>query len=172
MRRKGLVIHMKKWKIAIASFCVVCLFTVAYAATAGSSGDPLVTLSYLNGVFTGKVQTMVDDTVTQRQTELEKALSDVIANGNGGSAPQSTLFASVTLKKGQAIEGSAGCEILLRSGSAACDPAILDTTAGAQLNSGGALTANHLYLLASDNSTVIATSDSAVFLVRGAYEIG
>ena len=42
---------MKKWKIAAAAACICILFTVAYAANAGSASDPLVTLSYLNTTF-------------------------------------------------------------------------------------------------------------------------
>ena len=36
---------MKKLKAAAAALCVCFLLTTAYAASAGSSGDPLVTLS-------------------------------------------------------------------------------------------------------------------------------
>lgn len=163
---------MRKWKIAAAAACVCFLFTVAYAATAGGSGDPLVTLSYLDSVYTGKVQTMVDETVTRRQAELEKALSDVIASQGGG---QSTVFSVVTLQNGQVLEGDVGCELMLRVGSAVCDPAystaLIDTTAGTVLGSGAPLVANHLYMVTISTRTVTATAGTVKLLVRGPYTV-
>ena len=165
---------LKKWKIAAAAACACFLVTAAYAATAGSSGDPLVTLSYLNGVYTGKVQSMVDDTVDQRKAELEKALADVLAGQGGSTGAAGTVFSVVTLNRGQAIVGDVGCEVMLRIGSAACGAdsvGLIDTTAGSVLGGGAALTTNHLYMVTINPRTVTATSNTAKLLVRGPYTI-
>ena len=87
---------MKKWKIVLAAACVCFLFTVAYAANAGSSNDPLVTKSYLDGPFLDQVQTLVGEAVDERKTELEKA-----AGQNSGTAV-GNVFTVVTLSPGQA----------------------------------------------------------------------
>lgn len=165
---------MKKWKIAAAAVCVCCLITVA-CASAGSSGDPLVTLSYLNNVFTGKVQTMVDQTVDKRQAELEKALADVIA-GQGSVSGGSAVFSVVTLSRGQALVGDVGCEVMLRIGSATCgvpdnEAGLIDTTGGTVLGNGGSLAVNHLYMVTISGRTVTAASGTVKLLVRGPYTI-
>ena len=165
---------MKKWKIAVAAACVCFLITAAYAAAAGGTDDPLVTLSYLNNVYNSKVQAMVDDTVDKRKAELEQALANVLAGQSGTSGSSSAVFSVVTLSRGQAIVGDVGCEVMLRIGSAACGAdsvGLIDTTAGSVLGSGAALTANHLYMVTINPRTVPATSNSAKLLVRGPYTI-
>lgn len=164
---------LKKWKIAAAAACVCLLITAAYAS-AGGSDDPLITLSYLNTVFTDKVEKLVDDTLTQRKGELEKALEGVLA-GQTGPASEGAVFSVVTLKKGQVLTGSVGCEVMLRIGTAACGSTdsvgLIDVTAGGNLTNGGALLTNHLYLVTIDPRTVTATSNTAKVLVRGPYTV-
>ena len=90
---------MKKWKIAAAALCVCALLTAAYAANAGSANDPLITLSYLNTTFSRQVQTMVDQTVSQRKAEMEDALEKILAQG-GSAAGTGNVFTVVTLSQG------------------------------------------------------------------------
>lgn len=176
---------MKKWKIAAAAACVCFLLTVAHAASSGSAGssnDPLVTLSYLNGTFAKQVQAMVNDAVTARKTELEQALS-AAASGNGsvptnpGSSAASggAVFSVVTLSRGQVLTGDVGCEVMLRVGSATCGSpdtvGLIDTTSGDNLTNGGSLVTNHLYMITIDGRSVTAATDTVKVLVRGPYTI-
>lgn len=164
---------MKKWKIAAAAACVCILFTVAYAANAGGADDPLVTLSYLNSVFSKQVETMVDETVDARKTELEDALSKVLEQGGTGSG--GNVFSVVTLTRGQTLVGDVGCEVMLRIGSATCGSedsvGLIDTTTGANLANGGALVTNHLYMVTISTRSVTAVSDTVKVLARGPYTI-
>lgn len=164
---------MKKWKIAAAAACVCLLFTMAYAANAGGADDPLVTLSYLNSVFSKQVEAMVDETVNARKTELEDALSKVLEQGGTGSG--GNVFSVVTLTRGQTLVGDVGCEVMLRIGSATCGSedsvGLIDTTSGANLANGGALAVNHLYMVTISTRSVIAGSDTVKVLVRGPYTI-
>lgn len=163
---------MKKWKIAAAAVCVCLLFTVAYAAGAGSANDPLVTLSYLNNTFSQKVQTMVNDTVDARKAEMEQALAKVLGQGGNGSG---NVFTVVTLSKGQTLVGDVGCEVMLRIGTAVCGTSdsvgLIDTTSGSNLGSGGALAANHLYMVTISTRSVTATSNTVKVLARGPYTV-
>ena len=128
---------------------------------AGSQADPLVTLSYLTETFTGQVMERVDERIVQRNAALSAEL--------GGA------YAAVTLSAGQTLSGEAGCELLLRSGSAVCVadsagvPGMVDATSGGSVNGGGALQANHLYLMPAP-AGVRASSEAAV-LVRGGYSV-
>ena len=138
--------------------------TFAMAAGVGSSSDPLVTLSYLNTTYLNTILGKVDAKITTRNQELTAKLSQ-----------SSSDFKAVTLAAGKTLTGSQGCEVLLRTGSAACVsvhlPGLVDETAGTSLNGGGALSANHLYLMTADGRGVKASS-SAVLLVRGSYTVG
>ncbi len=172
---------MKKWKIAAAAACLCFLCTVAYAANAGSAGssaDPLITLSYLNGTFAKQVQTMVDESVAARKTEMEQALDKLIAGGgsqSGTTAGSGSVFAVVTLSQGQTLVGDVGCEVMLRIGAAVCGSAdsvgLIDTTGGVNLPGGGALVTNHLYMVTISTRSVTAASDTVKLLVRGPYTI-
>ena len=160
---------MKNWKIALAAACVCFLFTVAYAANAGSSGDPLVTKSYLDGPFLKQVQFLVDQAVEARKTELEQAA------GQSGATSAGNVFKVVTLSQGQTLVGDVGCEIMLRIGTAVCGTSdsvgLIDTTAGTNLGNGGALVTNHLYMVTISTRSVTATSGTVKVLARGPYTV-
>lgn len=163
---------MKKKQLLIL-ICVIAavLGLTAAAATAaggaGTQGDPLVTLSYLNDTFTGQIMDKVDGLIAQRDLQL--------GQGSGDPAlPTSSGFAVVTLEPGRSLYGEAGCEVLLRSGEAACaasaPPGLVDATSGGSLAGGAWLEKNHLYLMT--DSRTLTSDPGAVLLVRGAYIIG
>lgn len=169
---------MKLLKTAIAMLCVCFLFTAAYAANAGGESDPLVTLSYLSGTYTQQVKAMVDQTVTERRTEMEQSLKSILA-GNGGTitTPSSgnSVFSVVTLAQGQSLVGDVGCEVMLRIGTAVCGAedsvGLIDTTAGSVLGNGQSLAVNHLYMVTISPRRVTATSGTVKVLARGPYSI-
>ena len=133
--------------------------TVSFAAEAGSSDDPLVTLSYLNETFMDSIMEQVDEKIAQR---------------TGGSDANST-FTVVTLTSGQVLTGDIGCEVMLRVGTAVCvspsTPGLIDETTATTLNNGGALTQNHLYMMTIEGRGVQATAATTKLLVRGGYTV-
>lgn len=137
--------------------------TFAMAAGVGSSSDPLVTLSYLNTTYLNTILGKVDTKIAARNQELTEKMSQ-----------SSSSFKTVSLAAGKTLTGSEGCEVLLRTGSAACVsahlPGLVDETAGTTLNGGAALSANHLYLMTAGDRGVKASS-AAVLLVRGTYTV-
>ena len=171
-----------KKKIAAAAAGTLLLVTVAYAATAGSKDDPLVTLSYLNNVFAPKLESSAKDAATAQKNQMtqqmnnsladwERRVNEQLANGGQGSAEFSTL----TLSKGQSLVCGVGTEVLLRSGGMTCTGSdangLTDTTAGATLAGGKGLTANHLYMVSGGSRTLSATANGTVVLVRGSYSV-
>lgn len=145
-------------------------FGALAAGGAGSQSDPLVTLSYLTDTFTGQIMDKVDAAIVQRNAQL---LQELGGSGAAVSGAAST-YTAVTLAAGQTLYGEAGCELLLRSGSASCggtgSAGLTDATAGGRLGGGGALEANHLYLMPESGS--ISTAGGAVLLVRGGFAVG
>ena len=182
---------MKKFNFRTAA-CVLLVGTVlaafvAIASEVGSQGDPLVTLSYLNEVFLTQIMDGVDEKLAARSEVLSEQIMEQIRNArrdilaelgtsygdeSGGTA---ISYMAVTLSAGQTLYGDAGCEVLLRSGSATCVsegkkvPGLVDTTDGTSINDGVALVQNHLYMM-TDKRGVLA-QDEVVLLVRGDYTI-
>ena len=68
-----------------------------------------------------------------------------------------------------------GAEVMLRVGSAtagaAVNPALVDTTTGENLNHGGALVQNHLYMATMTDHYITAGGSTVKVLVRGSYTL-
>ena len=150
-----------------------------YSGPAGSENDPLVTLSYINDIFTAEVQkyyreelqAQTDSLRTSLETRIE-ALEEACEAAGGADA--GLTFQEVTLSSGSELICAAGTELLLRSGSAYVTaretPGLLDTSGGADLNRGTYLEKNHMYLVASDGNGICADGSITV-LIRGDFEI-
>lgn len=162
----------------------VGVLTLLLGAAAGSQTDPLVTMSYLNDVNTPAILKQVDAKLDSREQALVYKLDGVadayaqevesLMGTSSGSGTASSVFSVVTVKAGQQLLGSTGCELLLRSGSATCvaasAPGLVDSTEGSTLASGGAVQPDHLYLITADGRGLKATADATV-MVRGSYTI-
>ena len=118
-----------------------------------------------------QVMDRVDGKIAERNRDIAQELS---GQTSAGSASTDT-FIVVTLTKGQTLTGGIGCEVMLRVGTASCiapsAPGLIDETTAATLNNGGALAANHLYMMTIDGRGVLATADTTKLLVRGSYTI-
>lgn len=145
----------KRFKVFV---CVAVLLVMAagigvYAAgNYGSQDDPLITKSYLDEVL-----------IPQLETKFQNALSE-----------ETGTFAVVTLDSGKTLTAGAGCEIILRSGSAsvyAPTTGLVDITDGTAAGASAALVTNHLYMVAANSDGVKAGSGGATLLVCGAYTI-
>ena len=143
--------------------------TISLAAEVGSEGDPLVTLSYLNGTFLNTILTKVDQKIAARNSQIAQQLGGQSTSGTAAT------FTVVTLSKGQVLTGDIGCEVMLRVGTASCvspsSPGLIDESAAVTLNNGGALVQNHLYMMTIEGRGVKATAAATKLLVRGTYTI-
>lgn len=157
----------KRMRVLLCTLAALAALTAIGFSAAGGAGsreDPLVTLSYLTETFTGQVMEKVDELIARRNAGLAEP-------GSGGDATGS--YAAVTLSAGQTLYGQAGCEVLLRSGAAACGaaaaPGLVDVTGGGTLDGGAPLRQNHLYLMTEERA--VTSPEGAVLLVRGGYTI-
>ncbi len=167
MKKNRWVLRM----VVLLAVCGILNTTVSLAAEAGSSSDPLVTLSYLNDTFMNTIMQRVDQKIAVRNSQLAQE-GGLVLNGGTGTA---ATFAVVTLSSGQILTGEIGCEVMLRVGGAACvspsSPGLIDETTAGILNNGGALAQNHLYMMTIEGRGVKATSATTKLLVRGTYTI-
>ena len=110
----------------------VLTLTVAATGGAGTSSDPLVTLSYLNEKFLPQILSEVDKKTASREQTLSSKLTEQVksetqafeqkygassGNASGGTAASFTV---VTLNQGQILYMGVGCEAMLRTGSGVC----------------------------------------------------
>ena len=163
----------------------VLTLTVAATGGAGTSSDPLVTLSYLNEKFLPQILSEVDKKTASREQTLSSKLTEQVksetqafeqkygassGNASGGTAASFTV---VTLNQGQILYMGVGCEAMLRTGSgvAASTPGLIDETSGAALAGGLGLQKNHLYMATVDSRGVQASANSTKLLVRGNYSV-
>ena len=144
----------KRWTIRLSALALsaVLLGTVAALATGGDQTDPLITLRYLN------------------QTALQQS-----GQGGGTTSGSPASFTLVTLRSGQTMSLGVGCELLPRIGTVMVQsntaPALIDLSAGGTVNSGTALTQNHLYMATIIDRTLTASGGEAKLLVRGSYTV-
>ena len=178
----------RKFKWLVAVLCVTALITVGAVALAavGDSGDPLVTLSYLNEIFAPSLRTQVDEAVRANEESLKGELDAAIQDWderlksedkgetNETEGPTSD-FQVITITKGQKIVGKIGCEFLLRVGPAVCRSSgttgLIDCTDASIISDGDSLVKNHLYMVTINTRTVEATAATVKILVRGDYTI-
>ena len=154
--------------VVLVVLSAVLMTGVSLAAEAGSAGDPLVTLSYLNDTFFDEIMRRVDQKIADRTGQA------LPGGGGSGTSGASASFVVVTLSEGQTLTGDIGCEVMLRVGSAVCvspsSPGLIDETAGTTLAGGGALVQNHLYMMTIEGRGVQATAGTVKLMVRGAYQ--
>lgn len=161
---------MKK-KIAVLFPICALLAATVWVLAAGDAGDPLASLSYLNGAFTNMVEAQIDERLDASDAALLEGGTD---NGDTGiTAGLAATWAETRLKEGDALLGSTGTNVLLLAGSAQVtytSGAVVDVTAGTVVSSGTALGKDHRYIVAEDTAaTFSVTSKTAVVDYQGDY---
>lgn len=159
---------MKKFAVLLTTCLVISATLVLALAAGGSSGDPLISLSYLSGTFTNTVNNQVD----QKLDASDKQLLDQFS-GRDLSTSAASTWAETRLKQGDSLSGTTGTNVLLLAGSAQvtfASGAVVDVTTGTAVASGTALAVNHRYMVAEDTSAqFIITSKTAVVDYQGPY---
>jgi hypothetical protein len=177
--------NKKKALIAVAAALGVAAatgLTILAATNSGGQSNPLITLSYLDNQFAPQIKSELRGEITAAAAELARKFEEAIASGAAsGAAPPAApapgdadVFAVVTLSRGQTAKCSVGTELLLRIGGAASvgeAPGLVDSTGGTTLADGGALSANHLYMVTIEGNGIKATTDTVKIMIRGEYSV-
>ncbi|MDP4152194.1 MAG: hypothetical protein Q8865_01960 [Bacillota bacterium] len=154
----------RKNKILISAvfLLIIAGIATAFAATAGSQDDPLVTKTYV-------------DNIKAELTQMINSISSNTTGSTGGTAESG--FTAVQLNAGQTVTASSGgIEVLTRRGDfVAVDPAgdgIVNLTSGTEHHNNEMLTLQNLYMIPrADGRGVKAQSDGAWVMVRGKYTV-
>jgi len=151
------------------------LFTLVLAATAsapapGSSGDPLITRSYLEGQFAaslrGDISSALGGAADKAMVRLDEAYMEIVGYDF------SPRFAPVSMMAGDTVALSAGASFILLSGSASLTVSagtVINVSSGSVAASGSALTLNQRYFCTEEAKAVVTASSAAAGQVDGYY---
>ena len=149
---------LKIYRLAAAVICLAVLINVVMAEP-GSENDPLVSKTYIEEILIPQLEDYVDSKV-----------ADSANNSSDGP-----MFKVVDAKAGQKIICSAGCEIILRMGSATIiateKGGLADTTAGYDLSNGTAMPSNHLLIVPLSDGRGIKANTDIILMVKGGYTV-
>lgn len=155
--------------VIISSLTALTLLTGAViAADPGSSGDPLITLSYLE----------------QKMDSLKKELTELI----GKSEPkeeekqESTeidtsafIFKIQNLKAGSTLKCGEGTEFIIRTGEmkavASASGGLSDVTDGKNIDGDTIVPKNHHIVVPRDDGRGLSVVTGGAIMIKGSYEI-
>ena len=159
--------------LAIAIMTCIC-FAVA-AGTAGSSSDPLISLSYLTSTFKPGLLSETDSRVNSALGSVyDSAVASIPAGGGSTSYYTSAdVPTELDLKYGDSIFGITGTSVTPLAGTVRLSysgSAVIDVTDGKTVSSGTTLTADHRYIVGEDtDASFIVAQDTSVVSVMGEY---
>lgn len=159
---------MKKGAIILTSVVAVSAIALnlfcGLAADPASEGDPLVTKSYVEQVVLPDIYDYID---SKTQTSTSSPSSSSAAD----------TFKVVAVNPGKKIVCDAGCEIILRMGSAtilgSARGGIADVTGGLDLPDGASAPLNHHLIvpIGDGRGLLINTPNDALVMIKGSYSI-
>lgn len=156
---------MKKLTLLFPVFAVLAL--VVWTVAAGDAGDPLASLSYLEGDYARTVERKVERALDASDAALLERLE------HGEITDAAATWQETRLKQGDALQGVTGTNVMLLAGGARVTytaGAVVDATTGTVIPSGTALAVNHRYITAEDTAAVFTvTTKTAVVDYQGQY---
>ena len=183
---------LKKTAVAAAALALLMTtFALGASDDYSTENDPLVSLSYINGVLTPAFEKYVDDRIQNVSAEeiaaalmnndsfKEYVASVVSSSPQGGtSVPSSSAeFIKVNLDAGKRITASGKCELIVRSGEAsvfcATDGAVKDVSASKTLSNGdGVILGDYIEISYADAAGIVSLRSGTEVLVRGEFTVG
>lgn len=158
---------MKK-RVILITACLLLFSLMATALAAGDADDPLISLSYLTGVFTRQV----DQKVEEKLDDSDAALAG--GDTAGGISSIASTWTEARLKAQDVLLGTTGTSVMVLAGKAEVffpSGTVVDVTTGTAVSSGTPLALNHRYMAAEDTSALFrVTSKTAVVDYQGIYD--
>lgn len=190
MKRKAEFI--KKTALTVI-FLAVIMSSFAFGVTENytTENDPLVSLSYINGVLTPAFEKYVDEKVKNVSVDeiaaslmnnesFKEYIASVIAaqtHGGVSGSSASEEFMTVELAAGKKITANGKCEIIVRKGQAAAfctsDGAVKDLSANKILSNGDGVTlGNFIEISFSGDAGILSLYTPTEILIRGEFIVG
>ena len=158
---------MRKKYCFLFPLCIVIIGAM-WVFAAGDAADPLVTLSYLNDIFTNTINTQVDQRLDAAGLWQNFNENDYTPTDSFNRVP---TWAETRLKQDDMLQTSTGVSVLLLAGSGKItypSGAVVDISTGDVVSSGNAMNTNHRYLIVEDTTASFTiTSKTAVVDYQG-----
>ena len=152
MFKKHLIPKLIAIVMAVVLIASLAVLAAGTGSSAGTTSDPLVTMSYVNETFRAELLQQLQQEMNTSQAEFSQSISAMlqsISNQYSGYAPEMSVqspYVSITVPEGETLELAAGQQFLVLSGAGKVSlNMMVDTTAGMSLASGNALSENHFY---------------------------
>jgi hypothetical protein len=167
---KGMGVDLKRMIAAvIVLIMLMCMVTVS-ASTPGTTTEPLITLSYLEGTFAASLRTEVSGALGRAETMAMSRFDEIYKAYIGYRfAPR---FTHVSLAVGDMVELTTGSSFILLSGSAALtvvSGTVINVSTGSEVASGTQLTLNHRYFCAESTTAQVTAGTAATGHIDGVY---
>ena len=170
---------MKKNVLRLAVTAGV-LLVLACGAYALSSGDSLISLSYLNSTVipsavnqgTTAANQKLQEAYDQAKSTLDALQQSYLGQSTGTSGSYSATFQPKEWNGGDKVELTTGSGLFVLSGTAVVthNGAFIDVTEGNEIATGSRLTAGHRYLTGEDTTASVSVSSGAAQMgVQGSY---
>ena len=170
MFKKHLIPKLIAIVMAVVLIASLAVLAAGTGSSAGTTSDPLVTMSYVNETFRAELLQQLQQEMNTSQAEFSQSISAMlqsISNQYSGYAPEMSAqspYVSITVPEGETLELAAGQQFLVLSGAGKVSlNMMVDTTAGVSLASGNALSENHFYTVPAE-SAITATSDLSILI--------
>ena len=145
---------MKKILLFLAIGALVA--SAAVFASPGDNNDPLVSLSYIT-----------DKLIPDIHSYIDAKVASVQSTSNG--------FKVVDVKKGQKVVCDAGCELILRMGTAKINASssggLSDVTSGLDIKQNGDMPSNHLLIVPLGDGRGVTMTSNGKIMIKGTYSI-
>jgi len=167
---KGTDADMKRTIAAIMVLLMLACMATVSASAPGTSTDPLITLSYLDGKFSESLQTDISQTFGGAADKALGRLDGIYKKYIGYSfAPR---FTRLTLASGNTIELTTGSSFILLTGAASLNitaGTVINVSTGTEVPSDSQLTQYQRYFCAEDTTALITATSVSTGQVDGYY---
>lgn len=169
---------MKKTLTALSILLSLALCFVVAVAAGGDADDPLISLSFLEGLFkeeaSHEIDLALDESDEKVLLDVQQQLDDLAASSFAAAGQDFAAVAQqITLNERDTLSGPTGLSVTAHAGQIVVNTlfgTVVDVTAGHEVPSGSLLTVNHRYIVAENSSAeFIAASPTAILSYQGNY---
>lgn len=164
MFKKNLFLKLIACALVVVLVVGFAVLASGAGTSAGTTSDPLVTLSYVDETFRAELLQHLQQNLGASQSEFNQtmyAMLDRISSQSVGYVPETSAqssYVSVIIPAGDTLQLYPGQQFLVLSGSGKVSlNMMVDTTAGKSLSSGHALSENHFYTVPAESAITAGT---------------
>lgn len=170
MFKKHLIPKLIACCVAVVLIASLAILAAGTGSSAGTTSDPLVTMSYVNETFRAELLQQLQQEMNTSQAEYSQSITAMlqsISNRYSGYAPETSVqsdYVSIAVPAGETLELAPGQQFLVLSGTGKVSlNMMVDTTSGQSLSSGHALAENHFYTVPGE-AAITAETDLNILI--------